>query len=816
MELSTQDNNIRITKGLTIKVNEFENGMDILESNFNMQNVNVRGNKIGKNLIQHKKGKLVIDTIEVKENKGIETTKALIYEAAPDGTSEFVLRNFELIWTNTSDSHPPLLDIFLGAGYYSLENIRIESYSNSTVTTAAVEVGSPNAKGYKSTISNVTAFCTTNLKSKQNLIGSIRGKKLSMICKPCEIKKYTMQKSFLRLKGNSSKYAYKTYKDDDRNQNNLLDEILTDDESREFTCHDCPVGGSCKNGIRSSGNFYGYDQSDGQVLFTACPRAYCCTKKECKSIDSCKSNRTGTLCGSCKEGFQEDFFTAKCVPKSKCKNRAVFWFFFALSALVVCVLFLFMKDITVFLKSLFGRLCSCCSKSEEGNEVDQDQDWECKISSSSAAGHGNEDEVQVIMIAKPEEEKQLTMSGAFNIIVGFYQIRSLLTVDLGTKYENSTTYQSEITRIFDLDFTFIKSICPMEGLTAKGEGFIKNQLIVIFMLLWAILFLIIYFVLKLVKRFLGKKSPEVPSTDEDNQQQSTANGNQQQNNGEDTAKTIVSDKLPFHERVGLGMIKIILFGYKNVATFAIISFHCVDIKGKLVLFINGDQPCFQWWQNLEIVFLVLWAIPFPAALMVSYRMYMRYVISLKKFVAILIFPYLAIYFMFAKRSTICLATDENDEKRVTKLLKEMFEEAYRKRNDKEYYVFWETWRLYQRLILAFVTTFAINPVNRICYAAPIILLFIYIYWFVKPYKEQFTILHWMEVIGLLGITFTLINNMFRSFLYVFDIPDQPPIPKSLQVLWYMDLIASPVFVLVFFFCLKPVSLLLLGGLVTSI
>ena len=48
MELSTQDNDIRINKSLNIKKNEFENGMDILESNFNMKNVSVTENKIGK------------------------------------------------------------------------------------------------------------------------------------------------------------------------------------------------------------------------------------------------------------------------------------------------------------------------------------------------------------------------------------------------------------------------------------------------------------------------------------------------------------------------------------------------------------------------------------------------------------------------------------------------------------------------------------------------------------------------------------------------------------------------------------------------
>ena len=147
--------------------------------------------------------------------------------------------------------------------------------------------------------------------------------------------------------------------------------------------------------------------------------------------------------------------------------------------------------------------------------------------------------------------------------------------------------------------------------------------------------------------------------------------------------------------------------------------------------------------------------------------------------------------------------------------RENFEEAYRHREGKEYYVFWETWRLYQRLFLAVVTTRAINPVERICYSAPIILFFIFVYWYVKPYKKQYRILHWMEVIGLLGITFTLVNNMFRSFLYVFEIPDEKPVPQSLYVLWIIDTIASPIFVLPFFLVLKPFVLMIFDKCTTA-
>ena len=113
-----------------------------------------------------------------------------------------------------------------------------------------------------------------------------------------------------------------------------------------------------------------------------------------------------------------------------------------------------------------------------------------------------------------------------------------------------------------------------------------------------------------------------------------------------------------------------------------------------------------------------------------------------------------------------------------------------------------------------MTTYAINPVERICFSAPFILFFIFVYWYVKPYKKQYRILHWMEVMGLLGITFTLVNNMFRSFLYVFNIPNEKPVPESLLVLWVLDTIASPIFVLPFFLILQPFVMIIFDKCIT--
>jgi len=329
----------------------------------------------------------------------------------------------------------------------------------------------------------------------------------------------------------------------------------------------------------------------------------------------------------------------------------------------------------------------------------------------------------------------------------------------------------------DLDFMFIKYFCPMKDLNAVIEGFIKNQLVVVVMLLWSFLILGMFFAYQ--KLLYIERS--------------------------DVKKKSNNNILKFPERIGLSIIKIVLFGYKNVATFSIVIFHCVTIQGMDLMFIYGEQKCFSWWQKVDMFFFAFWVVPFPAALMISYRLYMRHVLPLRMLVLSIAIPLLAFFYKFQYRSVISLQEEENEKKEVLQLLKENFEQAYRKRKNKPYYVFWETWRLYQRLILACITTFAINPVNRICYVAPLILFFIGVYWVVRPYKKQYVVLHWMEVAGLLGITFTLINNMFRSFLYVFEIPDEEPIPTSLRVLYFLDTLASPVFVLVYFYVLKPIG-----------
>ena len=776
IEVSNMDVPFTINS-VIIRNSSMKNSVEITETSFEANHVVIVNNSITRNIYQQKRGDLKLDNLIIKYNSK-ENIKALVYEAGTN--TSFTLTNATIEWKNVKNTHPPLVDIYLGDGYFSILNVSIISHSIYGVILLAIEIG--NKATSRSVINSLKLDCTRNSNSTYNIEDSIRGKIMYTKCDPCDTNTYTQQKSFNQLgmkksKSNSNASSFSTTSPTNVSVSmTLFDKVKVLDRRWGFKCHNCPIGGSCKNGIRSSGNFYGYSRSDGTVDFTACPKNYCCSKKQCIDVDSCKFSRVGVLCGSCPNGFQEDLSSENCIEIKKCKKENTFWALIISVTMIVCVIILYLKEILTCGKYIYEKLKakfkSKVKQEDKNKNIKQTTDRESE---------------------EKKDERKFTVSGCLNIIVGFYQIRSLLTVDIGEGYERANTYQEEVTKVMNLYFSFGQEYCPWKRLTPIGEGFIINQLATLLILGWALFILFVYFIKKRIINLFSDK------------------------NGDKKNSLSVSETLPlsFSQRVGIGIIRIIMFGYKSVATFAIVMVHCVDIKGDSVMFINGDIKCHTPLQYASYALIILWVIPFPAALMKSYQMYMTdKTITMGQLVVSLIFPWIVVYYWLTRR---CCennnwvkrsSQEESRNKNVRLMLHEMFQEAYRKRKNKDEFVFWETWRLYQRLVLAAVTTYAINPVERICYIAPLILFFHFVYSFVKPYKKNFVVLHWMELIGLLGITFTLVNNMFRSFLYVFEIPNEKPVPQSLLILWILDTFASPIFVPVFMYVWLSIDSLL--------
>ena len=100
----------------------------------------------------------------------------------------------------------------------------------------------------------------------------------------------------------------------------------------QYPCWPCPVGGTCANGVVTAVPGYwgarGLDPT-AQVDFAICPEAYCCDGKAapCSTMDACQGNRTGLLCGGCREGYGEVLGSAECVAVGDCGpgEQALAW-----------------------------------------------------------------------------------------------------------------------------------------------------------------------------------------------------------------------------------------------------------------------------------------------------------------------------------------------------------------------------------------------------------------------------------------------------------------------------------------------------------
>ena len=530
-------------------------------------------------------------------------------------------------------------------------------------------------------------------------------------------------------------------------------------ENANCSCLDCPVGANCTVSIKSKSNFYGYKTKEEKLEFLPCPNGFCCTGNQCNTVRSCNKKRFDTLCGRCIEGYMESFLSTNCVLIRSCQTFAKFWLVYFIYVLTLATFLYYMKDFLSLIKSMGSKVSKIfqpCRK-EKDSAVEMDG---------------------TISVAGTEEERDkishFTISGTFALIVSFYQIKQLMNVDVQYNNSKEFSFNKFISKCLNLDIVTVSyySYCPMSNLDAVSKIFIKTYLLTGTLLIASILN---YFMSRVFHSFCLSRG--------------------------------LGPSLKPSDRLGVTIIRILMLSYKNMARASLTLLNCVEVAGARMLFIKGDMKCFQWWQIVTAVFLFTWIMFFPWSLKVSYSMFMKDKISFPKLIWCLIVPFTVIttYRLNRNVTSFDLQKVRNTHK-VKEILKEIFEESYRlKTNDAgEETVFYETWRLYQRFLLAVVATFCINPLARITLLTPIVLLIAIFYLAYKPFKPEMYILHWMEVFSILGIFVCLTQNMFRGVLYVYDINYEYPVTFVLKGFLILDVIFTPFCVLIYFFIVKPI------------
>ena len=428
-----------------------------------------------------------------------------------------------------------------------------------------------------------------------------------------------------------------------------------------------------------------------------------------------------------------------------------------MSALILATSLYYMKDFISLIKATvrnFSKIFKPCKKEKES-------DGEIDI---------------MITVVESEEDSEktshFTVSGIFTLIVSFYQIKQLMSVNVQYKKSTDFYFITFITDCLNLEmvtFTF-SSLCPMSNLDAVSKAFIKTYLLTATLIIASLINYFISAVFHFFRSSIGRLSSLKPS-----------------------------------DRLGVCFIRVLILSYKNMASASLLLLNCVEVADNKVLFIKGDMKCYQWWQIVIGVFFFTWTLFFPLSLKVSFNMFIKDKISFGKLILCLVLPFAAVTNYRLNRNFVDLQKSRNTYK-VKEILREMFQESYRLKTDDPCgeTVFYETWRLYQRLLLAIVATFCIDPLKRITLITPIVVFIALSYHVIKPYKPEMYILHWIEVFSNLGIFVCLGHNMFRGFLYVYDIDEEDPVKFVWQGFAVFDLVFSPICVLIYFFVIAPI------------
>ena len=418
-----------------------------------------------------------------------------------------------------------------------------------------------------------------------------------------------------------------------------------------------------------------------------------------------------------------------------------------------------MKDFITFIKTIvsnFSKIFKSCKKEKES-------DGEIDI---------------MISVVGPEEDSEktshFTVSGIFTLIVSFYQTKQLMSVNVQYKKSTDFYFITFITDFLNLEMVTLtfSSLCPMSSLDAVSKAFIKTYLLTATLIIACLINYFISTVFHFFRSSVGRLSSLKPS-----------------------------------DRLGVCFIRVLMLSYKNMASASLVLLNCVQVADNKVLFIKGDMKCYQWWQIVIAVFFFTWILFFPLSLNVSFNMFMKDKISFEKFILCLVLPFAVVTNYRLNRNFVDLQKSRNTYK-VKEILREMFQEPYRLKTDDPCgeTVFYETWRLYQRVLLATVATFCMDPLKRSTLMIPVAIIFAISYYVIKPYKPEMYILHWIEVFSILGIFVCIAENMFRGFLYLYDIGDEDfsPVNFVWQAFAIFDLLFSPICVLIYFFIVAAI------------
>ncbi|CAH3106081.1 unnamed protein product [Pocillopora meandrina] len=165
------------------------------------------------------------------------------------------------------------------------------------------------------------------------------------------------------------------------------------------------------------------------------------------------------------------------------------------------------------------------------------------------------------------------------------------------------------------------------------------------------------------------------------------------------------------------VLETLLLGYETLADTSLKLMHCVPVGLEWRLFIDGNIPCWQWWQYMQIVFILVFIIPLVLVLFWGSLMLSKDKLSAREFLTSCAFPLPFIFiwlyrYVFKKPSLHEFKLfwgNTYDAEEIKKVLHDPFRPPC---GDDHGTLYWESVLTGRRFLLLTIGNFITDPLTR--------------------------------------------------------------------------------------------------------
>ncbi len=565
-------------------------------------------------------------------------------------------------------------------------------------------------------------------------------KELRYKCSPCSDGYYT-------ISSNTQQFAYHNEKLTFGEQ----PEINSSRQDVKFkACIQCPYGATCPgNNIVPRQNYWGY-WYEGELAFQACPAGYCCSgndKAPCDRFNTCAGNRTGALCGACQEGFSISLLLGKCTPNIECQGNRWFWFLAVFMTMIYALWYTFKDDIFGFIFITLKFLGSPC-----GRKVKSKQIQPKSLPNNSV----KEVDAQFMKDTKGsvDFEEDHTDKGYFGIVTYFVQMSSTMAIHIEfSEIDDSESFLDKVTenvgKFLGIQFSELSfDACPIVGLTTAGKNAFKFTFLLSIHVSW--------FILLKCGDILMYISEKRHTTSTDN------------------------IRKIFKLKMLRGFIEIMKYTYCGFCEIIFMSLVCVELGSDYVWWYDATNSCLENWQLLMVILGLIYAGPFPLALLTSMKMLKAQHISAWQFIICCLCQPIVLYHTIKYRRSSKKEASLSDELITdeTRAIISVLQGPYRE-DAKSMTLYWEAMMSLRRLLITVMALIGTASI-RMMFITGLCILFAMQHIYTGPFKAKQS--NHVETLSLFLLSLVAVINLSKAIL-----SDSGVIPTGPSVAFFKGL-----------------------------